>query len=274
VARLKQARGGEPYAPEGWARWLLLALSFPALFLSITPIVYALIWAVAGTQVVGVLHGFSLKWFQALWQEGGWLESIALSLVLAVVSASVSLALAAMLGYYSKWGDSFGGNYASSFILLPLLFPSVVYALALQFVLGRSGIPTFLGVALGHVVTILPIQCLVIRSGHGRFSPTQLWAASTMGAPPLHVINKAYLPAMAKPLVMAWALGALVSFDELVIAVFVWDYLTEPVPKRLWSLFGRASEPLPAVISIVVLALLLSVALISYGVIRLRRRRN
>src|SRR5688572_11032688 len=79
-----------------------LAFSFPALYLSTVPIVYAFVWSIAGTEVPDVLGQASVRWYREVWESTRWREGIVSSTLLAVGSASLSTTLAILLSYKAR----------------------------------------------------------------------------------------------------------------------------------------------------------------------------
>ena len=242
-------------------RIILFILSIPALYVSITPIIYIFFWAIYGTKTPGILSESTFQWFMIIWTQQEWLYSICLSIFVCLFATSISLLLVIIFGYYSKLSELKYEQLISWMILPALLFPTVVYAIALQYFIGTIRIPEIVGLILAHAALIMPIQYLIIKAAHGRLPRSQLWAAATMGASPKESIIRIYIPAMFDALLVSWLIGAFVSFDEVVIPIFIWNYVTSPVSKNLWNLFGRSSEPIPAAIAVCTILLIIFISM-------------
>jgi putative spermidine/putrescine transport system permease protein len=161
--------------------------------------------------------------------------------------------------YFSRLSASAYERVSDSLILAVLIFPQVIYGLALRHVLGISSVPGIVLLTLGNVVLLMPVQYMVLQAAYGHLLNSQLHAATVLGASVLAGITRVYLPLMWRPVVAAWCIGAVIAFDELVIAMFLWDGTVEPVSKRLWQLFGRSADPIPGAITLIVVFLIVIV---------------
>jgi putative spermidine/putrescine transport system permease protein len=230
-----------------------VAAAIPAVFLSITPILFLFLWAVCGTSTLGVLDDPTLQWVTAVVTDQSWLLAFAVSGFVALVASAAGLYLAATTGFFVKTRLDNYERIATCVILLPLLVPSIVYGLSVQYLGGLVSSPQLLTVLLADISLVLPIQYLVIRSAHGNIPLSQLEAALTLGATPRQALFRVYFPVMARPLIAAWAFGFFTIVDEVVVLKFVWGATDQPTALKLWSLIGKTLNPTPAVVAIVVL---------------------
>ncbi len=257
-----------------WVEAFLLLVSVPVIFISITPILYAILWGLCGTGTPGTLGDFTKQWLVNFLSDKEWIRSFGFSLSLSVMASSGGLFLIANTDYFSRLSQPAYEKLSASIILLALLFPQVVYGIALRYFLGITHIPSIVGLFVANVVLLLPVQYLLIVAGHSNLTSVQLQAATVLGASPYKGLIHVYIPLMLKPLTSAWLIGFLMALDELVIAMFVWDAPVQPLSKRLWGLFGRSSEPIPGVITIVVICTLCAVVFLLLGTHFIHRLKN
>ena len=244
--------------------WALVVLIF---YVAVLPSFYLLVWAVAGTETVGVLdiHRSSLHWFGKVLVDHEWQASILYSTTVAIVTSGLGCVLLVTHCYFMRYARPLFDRLAYGAVLLIILIPSVNYALALRAIGGRLGLSEALILAAGHLITVIPLQFFILESRQEAVPSSLLFAGNTLGAS--HAINLiyVYLPLMKEAIIYSFALGFFASFDELVLATFVLDSPLITVPRRLWSQVDRSMDPSPAVISCL---LLLSVVVV-VGIARL-----
>lgn len=225
------------------------------MIISLTPIAYAVIWGLCGTKNPGTFSGFTLFWIGNLLTEKEWIGSLTFSVALGFGASTFSMLAVAVADYLARLSHFGYKPISSAFLLLVLLCPQIIYGIALRYCLGIVPIPPIAALIVANIVLILPVQNLVVEAGRNNISNLQLQAATTLGASTIEGLWRVYFPLMWKAIISGWMVGFLMAFDELVIAISVWDNPTEPVAKRLWQLYGRSSEPYPGAITLIVLFL-------------------
>jgi putative spermidine/putrescine transport system permease protein len=87
-------------------------------------------------------------------------------------------------------------------------------------------------------------------------------AAASLGAAPLTVFYRVTLPLMAPGILSAAALSFLVSFDEVVITLFMAGPRVTTLPVEMFRHLDSRSDPLIAAISVLLIFLTLGVVLV------------
>src|SRR3712207_2648789 len=109
-----------------------------------------------GELLVPPFADFSLRWYRAAFGYPGFMNALALSLQLALVSGLIATVLSFLAAYALVRGRRFPGvDLANGLFLSPLVIPAVVFGIAmLQFVNAIGLYNTFASVVLAHVVVI------------------------------------------------------------------------------------------------------------------------
>jgi len=218
------------------------------------PSIYLFLWAFKGTETVGVLDHASWRWFQELFLSTEWRESILYSVLLAVSSSAFGTIVLVVHFYFMRFVSPVLDRVSYAFVILSVTVPPVIYALALR-ILGASwNISEVFLVLLGNVVSVLPVQFFCLEAAQETLPIEMLHAGQTMGATHARNILFVYLPLLRKAVWTAFFVGFFFSFDELVIATFVIDSPLVTVPKRLWDQLPQTMNPMPAVISCLLIA--------------------
>ena len=131
----------------------------------------------------------SLRHYRELIDNPDWLNSALLSLRVGLVSSAVATILATGFGL-GIW--MFRPRLAAllvGFVLLPMVVPPVVSAMTLYFLLTTLsafndlvGYDSWLGVALAHVVMIVPFAVVLVLVA-GTATSTAAWASTSAGGP-------------------------------------------------------------------------------------------
>lgn len=214
-------------------------------------------------------HGFSWQWYRAL-LTGSWLHPIATSLIVGVATALLGTAIgsAAALGLYRLRGG--GARLAFLAILLPLLVPSIIIAVALYGVFARIGlVGTLAGLVLAHTLLALPFVVINVSAVLQKIDWRIVDAARSLGADPAYAFRRVTLPAMWPGMRVGLLFAFLTSFDEIVVALFISGPSTVTLPVRMWQGIRFEISPAIAAASCVLLALSLLLLAASW---LLRRR--
>lgn len=156
------------------------------------------------------------------------MEALMLSLRVALVATLATLPVAVGLGLLLARGR-FPGKWAlEALVNLPLVLPPVVTGLALLLLFGASGplgrlladvfgvslLFHWTGAALAAAVMALPLMVRPIRLAIEGIDRGLEQAASTLGAPPVHILLGVTLPLAAPGLIAGALLGFARAFGE------------------------------------------------------------
>jgi putative spermidine/putrescine transport system permease protein len=188
-----------------------------------------------------------------------WLESVGTSLRVAVATSVVATILGTMAAFGLVRGTFRGKAAISALLIAPRFVPVIIIALAFYALLAALGlIGTLAGLVLAHIVLACPYVIIIVSATLRGFDRALEQASRSLGASPFRTVLHITLP-LIRPGIMSAALVAfVVSFDEIVVAIFIAGTRTVTLPKRMWDSLVFEMEPtLPAISTLIVLATLL-----------------
>jgi putative spermidine/putrescine transport system permease protein len=220
------------------------------IFLQI-PVIVVVLAAFSTTSYLTIPpKGLTLAWFVKVLSDPTYLSAIRLSLVLAVGSTTVSIVLGVAAAYALARKMVPGAEAVTSFLMAPLIMPSVVIGVAmLQYyaVMGLRG--SLLGLLLAHVVITVPY---IVRSALASLAglDTSLEeAARVLGATGFESFRLVTLP-LIRPGLVAGALFAFVtSLDNVPVTIFLLRADQTTLPVLIFSSVEMGVDPSVAAVS-------------------------
>jgi putative spermidine/putrescine transport system permease protein len=259
------------FTATSWVPWLFAGLVL--LFLA-APLIVVIPAAFNDSSLLQFPpREWSLRWFHEYFYSPSWIAATKISfkvaLVVSVVSTLLGLTTAVLLTRYTF----FGRNLVRALIMAPLVVPVIVIAVGLYYVYLRVGLNgTFWGLVIGHTVVTFPYATVVISAALVEVDERLENAAVGLGAIRPRAFFEVTLPLMRPGLVVAALFGFLISFDEVVIAIFVTSAETMTLPRRIWDGIRFELNPTIAAVSTILIALSSLVMLLSELLKRYLRR--
>jgi putative spermidine/putrescine transport system permease protein len=216
--------------------------------------------------------GWSLRWYEALLAEKGLVTAFGNSVLLAATVTALSLMIGFPAALALARGQFPGREALATFLTLPLLLPSVVLGLALLIVFVGSGlIGSWPGLIAAHLLITLPYAVRVLLAAFATLPHSVEDAAASLGASPARVLRLVTVPLMARGVIAASAIVFLISFDEVVISLFVVGPKLNTLPVALFHYVEARTDPLVAAVSVLLILLTLIVVLVLERAMGLRR---
>jgi len=228
--------------------WVLAGL---LLVFLVAPIVVIMITSFNGTPYMEFPpRSLSLRWYANFFTSPHWYETALLSLRVALLTmvAATVLGTAAAIGLVR---GSFPGRRAlEAFFISPMVVPIVVIALGFYFLFsGYRLLDTSLALFLGHTVIATPIVIVIVRAALQTTNPAMEFAARSLGANFWRSLWYVTLPSVKAAIGSAAAFAFLISFDDVVIAIFVAGPNSTTLPKRMWETIRFEIDPTLTAIS-------------------------
>lgn len=215
---------------------------------------------------------WSTRWYVAMLNQPGLVQAAWNSLGLASVVAGVCLLIGMPTALALERGRFPGRQAVAALVTAPLLLPSIVIGLALLAVLAGPGLlGSWTGLVLAHLTITLPYAVRVLTTALSTLPPTVEDAARSLGASPFRVFRRVTLPLMLPGVVATAAITFLVSFDEVVISLFVVGPQLTTLPVALYRYVESRTDPLVAAVSTVLVGLTMLVVLVLDRAVGLRR---
>ncbi len=199
-------------------------------------------------------QSWGVKYYLELPGKAVLVDALKISLMLAALVMALSLAIAVPAAYAIVRLELPGRDWLLSLLTAPLLLPSIVLGLAILLVFVRLDLlATYPGLVIAHLVITLPYALRVIATALTTLPPAIEDAAASLGAPPFTVFRRVTLPMMVPGMLAAAALSFLVSFDEVVISLFVVGPRLSTFPVEIFRYVEARTDPLIAAASAILI---------------------
>lgn len=242
----------------------------------LAPIVLIVLMSLnAGEFLAFPPQGLSLRWYVALFHNESFMRAIRTSLIVASVATTVSLVVGTAAALYFV---RHGGRYREPLrllLMLPLMLPEILSAIALLFFLYATGIgtKTIFGLLVGHVLITLPYVFMNVSASLYNFDRSIEQAARSLGASAFTVFRRVTLP-LIKPGIITGALFAfIISFDLFNMSLLLKGIGMTTLPIQLFDYLRWDFDPTAAAVSSVSILLTFTLVLVIDRVVGLRSLR-
>ena len=217
---------------------------------------------------------WSWRWYWLFWTSLQWRSALANSLLVSLATAIVSVIAGTGLAVLLH-GSRFPGRRPLNRIALsPLFVPAVVLGLAELYTVKYYGLwGTRLSLVAANSLLGLPIVLLMVGAALETTDPELVSAARGLGASPVSAFARVTLPLIAPVIALAGLLAFIVSFQELILAIFLCTAETETLPRVIWPNLRYSLAPVVAAASGVALAATLALLAACWGLFRVAAAR-
>lgn len=241
--------------------WLRLVCGLVLLFLVIPVFVVVPISFSAAPYLEFPPRELSLQWYREYFFGRGWLPATVLSFQVATVVTLVATVLGTAASFGLVRGTFPGKGLVYGLLLSPLIVPAIVTAIAVYFLYARLRlVGSWSGLVVAHTVLTVPIVVVIVSAALRGFDVTLERAALSLGASPLQAFRRVTLPLIAPAVVTAALFAFLMSFDEVVVAIFIGGTHAVTLPKKMWE--GIRLEITPTIAAASSLLILLAITLV------------
>jgi putative spermidine/putrescine transport system permease protein len=214
-----------------------------------------------------------LRWYEAYLGSAVWIDATLRSLRIATGASLIATLLGSSAAIALERGRLRGRTTLSALFSAPAIVPHVIVALGVFIMTVRVGLnDTEVGLVLAHAVFGLPFVVLIVASSLRQIDPTLERAARVLGAGPWRAFLTGTLPPLLPAVVASVIFAFFISFDELIVALFVMGE-KQTLPVRIWSDLRFELNPTIAAIS-TLMVVLTTVAMVLAEMLRRRSARR
>jgi putative spermidine/putrescine transport system permease protein len=207
--------------------------------------------------------GLSLRWYAQFFASREFIDALTLSLQLGVLTTVVStivglLAALALVSLRFRGVELVRAVFAS-----PLMVPGIVVGIAMLIYFNRIRLAnTFASLVLAHVALTLPYVIRIVSAGLQSFDHSLEEAARSLGASRARALRDVTLPLIKGSLMAAAVFAFIISFDEVVVTLFLAGPRMTTLPVAIYTYIEYTSDPSIAAISSILVVLTVGAVLL------------
>src|SRR5690625_719547 len=179
--------------------------------------------------------GFTLKWYEQVITDSRYLEPFLNSVFIALAATLISLVMGTMVSiavvrYKFKLRESINALFIS-----PLIVPSLLIGIGLMILFSQLGVTdAYFRLIAAHSVITVPYVVRSVVASLGRINPSVEEASRVLGATPIKTIFLVTLPLIKPALIAGGFFAFIISFDELVAALFLTSSSVTTLPLLIY----------------------------------------
>lgn len=230
-----------------------LYLAAVALFLALPLAVVAGVSLNEPRQLLFPPRGLSLRWYVELLADPGWRGALGNSLVIAVTSAALAVAIAFPLAWFLwRYPRVRYARALWSLGVAPFTLPPVVTALGfLLFWISTGLYGRMPATIVSHAVFFLTLPLVTISLGLEAIDRQLLEAAATLGADGRAAFRTVVLPLLRPYLISGYAFAFVLSLNEYIVAYMVAGFTVETLPIKIFNALRYGYTPVMAAVAVV-----------------------
>ncbi len=208
--------------------------------------------------------GFTLKWYQSLFQNEVILEALYTTLLIALLSALTATFIGTIAAIAINGMKKRNRAFLMAITNIPMLNAEIVTGISLMLLFISLGMRFgFTTVLLAHITFNIPYVILSVLPRLKQMNPSTYEAALDLGASPLHAFFKVILPDIFPGVLSGFLMAFTMSLDDFIITHFTKGPGLDTLSTKIYTEVKKGIKPemysLSALIFITVLILLLLV---------------
>ena len=249
--------------------FLTIMLSLGLAFFYV-PMILLILYSFNYSKLVPVWGGWSLRWYEVLFQSQDVWNAVSLSLQIAVINATVATVLGMLAALAMvRFGRFRGRTLFGGMLVAPLVMPEVitglsllVFFISLNQLFGWPADRGFTTITIAHITFSMAYVAVTIQARLTGMGQLLEEAAADLGAKPFKVLTAITIPRLAPALISGWLLAFTLSLDDLVIASFVTGPGANTLPILIFSRIRVGLRPdINALATIMILVIAICVAI-------------
>jgi putrescine transport system permease protein len=251
------------------SRFLTIMLSLGLAFFYV-PMILLILYSFNYSKLVPVWGGWSLRWYEVLFQSQDVWNAVSLSLQIAVINATVATVLGMLAALAMvRFGRFRGRTLFGGMLVAPLVMPEVitglsllVFFISLNQLFGWPADRGFTTITIAHITFSMAYVAVTIQARLTGMGQLLEEAAADLGAKPFKVLTAITIPRLTPALISGWLLAFTLSLDDLVIASFVTGPGANTLPILIFSRIRVGLRPdINALATIMILVIAICVAI-------------
>jgi spermidine/putrescine transport system permease protein len=182
-------------------------------------------------------EGFTLHWYEVLFNDGQILQATRNTIIIAIVSTLVATIIGTMAALAMQRYRFPFYNISETLMYIPIVIPEVVMGISLlvffvmiKFTLGLTTI------TLSHIAFNVPFVALVVRARLHGYDKSIDEAAMDLGANEITTFRRVTLPTIMPGVLSGAMLALTLSLDDYVITYFTAGPGSTTLPLRVYSM--------------------------------------
>ena len=269
--------------PRGFDRPRVLPIFTTLVFVYLfAPILVVTWFSFNSKRSLQVFGSPSLTWYDQLMHDPAIQGSLFASIEIALVTMVVSTVIGTLLAFGLVRARSRANRPTDVLMLLNLVSPEIVTAIALLLVFSQAG--SFLSqfgiqfglslvtVALGHITFSIAYVTIIVRGRLSALNREVEEAAQDLGATNIQAMRLVTLPLLWPAIIASGMLVFVMSFDDFVTSFFTTGIGIEPLPLRIYSMihFGVT----PEINAVGTLMMVMTIAIVLVALALFSRQQN
>ncbi|NPT40282.1 ABC transporter permease subunit [Paraburkholderia sp. 1N] len=249
-------------------RALVIGLAWAAILFLLLPLAVSVPVSFTPNDYLSMPQGhLSLDHYRVLFTDDDWPTSFLQSGLIALVSATISVFLGTLCAIGLWKIASSRGEAVRLIVLFPLIVPPIVSALAFYRLWADWGLlDSYPGTILAHVVLSVPYVVVAVSASLATLGVKIEQASRNLGANLYQTLRYVILPAIRPGVLSASVFAFILSWDELVVTLFISSRHIYTLPRRMWD--GMRENVDPAIAAVSTLLLLATCVVIALSLIR------
>lgn len=208
------------------------------------PILLIVIYSFNESKISSVWGGFSMKWYEMLKNDRAMHEAIRNSILLGGLSCCAA-AVVGTLGAVGMSRIELRTKGAVEYIsMLPIMIPEIILGMVFMAFFALIGLPFGMTtLVIAHTAFCIPYVYMMVKARLAGMDASLMEAARDLGASQWRVFFDITLPLIAPAVVSGMLLAFAMSFDDVVISIFVTGAETNTLPIKIYTQMKTGVTP-------------------------------
>ncbi len=228
------------------------------------PLVMVVIFSFNESRLSANFTGFSLKWYETLANDRDLKEALLNSILLGVLSCGIS-AVIGTLGAVGmarvKYKSKGMMEYLST---IPIMIPEIILGMVFLVFFSMLNLPFgMITLVIAHTTFCIPYIFMMVKARLVGIDKSLEEAARDLGAGPIRTFFDITMPLIAPAVLSGSLLAFAMSFDDVVISIFVNGPRLNTLPVKVYAQLKTGVTPEINALCTIILVVITVVLLLS-----------
>lgn len=244
-------------------KWSNLYLAIMILLMYF-PLVMVVIFSFNESRLSANFTGFSLKWYETLANDRDLKEALFNSILLGVLSCGISAVIGtlgavgmARVKYKTK-------GMMEYFSTIPIMIPEIILGMVFLVFFSMLNLPFGMTtLVIAHTTFCIPYIFMMVKTRLVGIDKSLEEAARDLGAGPIRTFFDITMPLIAPAVLSGSLLAFAMSFDDVVISIFVNGPRLNTLPVKVYAQLKTGVTPEINALCTIILVVITAVLLLS-----------